>query len=137
MEKDSAERMDELVRQKLEGRSYTEIRTELEESGLSSGEINTLLRKVDEKVLEQAVKEGIRDKAGQWYRIGLVLAVLGLLLTIAFNLGAVLQSFPPFAVYSPFMAGIILMFYGRIAQRHKPEEKSEGTGAIRRKRPFK
>lgn len=137
MEKNSVERIEELVRQKLEGRSYTEIRTELEESGLSSDEINTLLRKVDEKVLEEAVKEGIPDKAGQWHRIGLALAVLGLLLTIAFNLGAVLHGFPPLAVYSPFIAGILLMFYGRMVQRRKPEKKEEGTGAIRRKRPFK
>jgi hypothetical protein len=40
-------------------------------------------------------------------------------------------------VYAPFIAGILLMFYGRMMQRRQPEKKKEGTGAIRRKRPFK
>lgn len=137
MEKDSAERMEKLVRQKLEGKSYTEIRAELKESGMSSEEIATLIREVDEKVLQEAVKEGIPDKSVQWHRAGLVLAVLGLLITIAFNVGIILKSFPQVVVYAPFIAGILLMFYGRMMQRRQPEKKKEGTGAIRRKRPFK
>ena len=137
MEKVSDDRIEELVRQKLEGKSYTEIRAELKESGMFSEEVDRLIRKVDEKVLQEAVKAGIPDKSVQWYRAGLVLAVLGLLLTIAFNLDLILKSFPPLVVYAPFIAGILLMFYGRIMQRRQPEKKKEGTGAIRRKRPFK
>jgi len=137
MEKDSAERIEELVRQKLDGKSYTEIQSKLKDSGLSPEEIKDLLRKVDEKVLEEAVKEGIPDKAGQWYKTGLVLAILGLLLTIASNLGVILKNFPPIAVYSPFIVGILLMFYAKKKQGLRPEENKEGTGAIRKKRPFK
>lgn len=137
MEKVSIDRIDELVRQKLEGKSYTKIRAELNESGMSSEEIDTLIRKVDEKVLQEAVKAGTPNKAVQWHRAGLVLAVLGLLLTIAFNLGFILKSFPAVVVYTPFIAGILLMFYGRMMQRPQPEKKKEGTGAIRKKRPYK
>jgi len=137
METDSPERIEELARQKLGGKSYTEIRAELKESGLSPEEIGILLIKVDEKVLEGAVSTGTPDKSGQLYRVGLVLAVTGLIITIAFNTGIILQSVPPFAVYAPFVAGIVLMFYGRMMQRRPIEKKKEGTGAIRRKRPFK
>ncbi len=137
MEKESAERMEKLVRQKLEGKSYTEIRAELKASGMSSEEIAALIREVDEKVLQEAVKEGTPEKSMQWYRGGLVLAVLGLLLTIAFNVGLILKNVHPLVVYAPFIAGILLMFYGRMMQRRQPEKKKEGTGAIRRKRPFK
>lgn len=137
MEKVSVDKIEELVRQKLEGKSYTKIRAELKESGMSSEEIDTLIRKVDEKVLLEAVKAETQDTAVQWHRAGLVLAVLGLLLTIAFNLGFILKSFPPIVVYAPFIAGILLMFYGRMMQRRQPEKKKEGTGAIRKKRPYK
>jgi hypothetical protein len=137
MEMNSHKRIDELVRQKLEGKSYTEIRAELKESGLTPEEISMLLRKVDEKVLEGAISAGTPDKSRQLYRAGLILAVAGLIITILFNAGSILQNFPPFAVYSSFVAGIVLMFYGRMMQRRPNEKEKEGTGAIRRKRPYK
>lgn len=134
---DSPERIEELSKQKLGGKSYTEIRTELKESGLSQQEISVLLKKVDEKVLKGAVSAGTPDKLGMLYKAGLVLAVTGLIISIAFNASIILQSFPPIAVYTPFVSGIVLMFYGRMMQRRPAEKKKEGSGAIRRKRPFK
>lgn len=133
----SHKRIEELARQKLEGKSYTEIRAKLKESGLTPEEMSLLLRKVDEKVLEEAISARTRDKSRQLYRAGLILAVAGLIITILFSVGNILQNFPPFAVYSPFVAGIVLMFYGRMMQRRPIEKEKEGTGAIRRKRPYK
>ena len=137
MEKDLKKLIEELAKEKLGGTSYGEIRAELKESGMSPDEIKRLIRQVDERVLAEAVSHVQADKARQWYRVGLVLAVAGLALSIAFNAGILLRGLPPLAVYTPFLAGILLMFYGRLLQRRKPDTEQKGPGPIRRKRPYK
>ena len=97
----------------MEGKSYSSIRDELAESGMNDGEISSLIRQVDERVLGETVKQGDRDRAQQWYRTGLILAVIGLILSIAYNAGIILAYLPALLIYSPFFAGILVMFYGR------------------------
>ncbi len=137
MEKDLEKRIEELAREKLEGKSYSEIRTELGETGMSAEDINHLLRQVDERVLIDAVSEATPNKAQQWYRGGMIIAVVGLALSIAFNAGFILRNLPPIVIYAPFLAGILLMFYGRFLQRRPPAEEKKGLGPIRKKRPYK
>ena len=137
MSTDSESRIEELAREKMEGKSYSSIRNELAESGMNDGEISSLLRQVDERVLGETVKQGDRDRAQQWYRTGLILAVIGLILSIAYNAGIILAYLPALLIYSPFFAGILVMFYGRSLRKKLPASTDKGTGAIRRKRPFK
>ena len=137
MHTDSDERIEQLVRDKLEGKSYTEIREELRNSGMKPEEISRLIRQVDERVLSEAVDQGSRKRSQQWYRWGLVLAVAGLILTIGYNAGMIKTSLPALAVYSPFLAGILLMFYAKMSQRKSPGNKPQEPGPIRKKRPFK
>ena len=137
MSTDSEIRIEELAREKMEGKSYSSIRNELAESGMNDGEISSLLRQVDERVLGETVKQGDRDRAQQWYRIGLILAVIGLILSIAYNAGIILAYLPALLIYSPFIAGILVMFYGRSLRKKQSASTENGTGAIRRKRPFK
>lgn len=129
-------RIEELAREKLGGKSYSEIREELKSEGMAAVEISKLIRQVDEKVLKETLEQGSQEKIQQWYRWGLVLAVAGLILSIGYNAGMILSRFPALLVYSPFLAGILLMFYGRMQQRKKPDPKG-GPGAIRKKRPYK
>ena len=133
----SESRIEELAREKMEGKSYSSIRDELEESGMNDGEISSLLRQVDERVLGETVKQGDRDRAQQWYRTGLILAVIGLILSIAYNAGIILAYLPALLIYTPFFAGILVMFYGRSLRKKQSASTDIGTGAIRRKRPFK
>ena len=133
----SESRIEELAREKMEGKSYSSIRNELAESGMNDGEISSLLRQVDERVLGETVKQGDRDRAQQWYRTGLILAVIGLILSIAYNAGIILAYLPALLIYSPFFAGILVMFYGRSLRKKQSASTDNGTGAIRRKRPFK
>jgi len=137
MEKDLDKLIEELAEEKLKGYSYSEIRAELKESGMKPDEISKLIRQVDEKVLAAAVSGTQPDKAKQWYRVGLILAIGGLALSIGFNAGLLLRNLPPLAVYIPFLAGILLMFYGRLLQRRKPAAEQKGPGPIRKKRPYK
>ena len=130
-------RIETLVREKLGGKSYTTIRSELEDSGMSDGDIKELIRQVDELVLGEAVKKVSQDRAQQWYRSGMVLAVIGLILSIAYNAGIILKNFPALLIYSPFIAGILVMFYGRFLQRRQSTPTDSGTGAIRSRRPYK
>ena len=133
----SESRIEELVREKMEGKSYSSIRKELAESGMSEVEIKDLIRQVDEQVLSETVRQGSRDRAQQWYRIGLILAVIGLILTIAYNAGIIFENLPAVLMYSPFFVGILVMVYGRFLQRKQSAPPDTGTGAIRRKRPYK
>jgi len=137
MEENPENMIEALARQKLEGRSYSEIRAELLDSGLSGTEVSNLIRQVDEKVLEETVTVSRTDIAGQLYRVGLVFAIGGLILSIIFNLGLVAVNLPALAVYAPFIAGILLMFYGRMLQRKKSPAQAKGPGPIRSRRPFK
>lgn len=133
----SKEEIEQLSRQKLEGKSYSELRADLANSGLSTEEVSKRIRQVDEIVLKAETEQKHSAKARQWHRIGMVLAVCGLLISIAFNVGFILTGFPPWLVYSPFFAGILLMFYGRKQQRKQPELYKKGPGRIRSKRPYK
>ncbi|MFH0759457.1 MAG: hypothetical protein V2B15_19375 [Bacteroidota bacterium] len=130
-------RIEELARQKLEGKSYSEIRADLLASGLSGTEVSSLIRQVDNKVLQSAVEGNRADRASKLYRVGLVVAIGGLVLSIMFNLGLIAVNLPAMAVYAPFIAGILLMFYGRMQQRKQPQAQAKGPGPIRSRRPFK
>lgn len=130
-------RIEELVREKIDGKSYSTIREELSESGMTAGEISSLIRQVDEKVLSESAKQGDRERAQQWYRFGLILAVTGLILSIVYNAGIIFENLPALLLYSPFFAGILVMFYGRAIKRKQSAPPDKGPGAIRKRRPYK
>lgn len=130
-------RIENLVREKMGGKSYSTIREELSRSGMSDEEISKLIRQVDERVLSETVKAGGKVKVQQWYRIGLILAIAGLVLSIAYNAGLILKGIPAMLAYSPFLTGILIMLYARTLQRRKSDPPDTGTGAIRKRRPYK
>lgn len=137
MEKLSEDNLEELVQQKLEGDSYAQIRSRLTEKGLSEEEIRMIIREVDERVLRAEIDQGNRENTKSWYRIGLALAVAGLLCTIGSNAGWFFKGTPRWIVYSPFFAGILLMYYGRRLQQKQSDPFEKGSGRIRKKRPYK
>jgi len=137
MNSSSENRIEELARQKMAGKSYSTIRKELSESGMTAGEINDLIREVDERVLSETVKQGKPDRSRQWYRFGFILALIGQVLSIALNAGLLFENLPALLIYSPFFAGILVMAYGKLLQRKQSAPADPGTGAIRRKRPYK
>ena len=137
MEKDSDPRIEDLTLEKLNGKPYSKIREELKASGMAPEEINTLIRLVDEKVLRETLEQGDKQRKPQWYLWGLILAVAGLLLSIAYKAGLILSGQPALAVYAPFVAGILLMFYGRMLQRKKTDPIPKRPGPIRKRRPYK
>ena len=99
--------------------------------------IGKLIRQVDAKVLEAEVSGSAADRAQQWYLSGLFLAIAGLALSVAYNAGWILQGISALLVYSPFLLGILLMFYGKTLKRRAPKKEEKGPGAIRKKRPYK
>jgi len=130
-------RIEKLVGEKMGGKSYSTIRGELTEAGMSDEEIRTLLRQVDERVLSETVKQGGRIKTRQYYRAGLFLALIGLVLSIAYNAGILLRGLPAWLAYSPFFAGIVIMIYARALQRKQSVPPDDGSGPIRKRRPYK
>lgn len=131
------DRIDALVGEKMAGKSYSTIRKELSVQGMSDEEISSLIRQVDERVLNEIVKQGGRQKIQQWYRTGLALAIAGLILSIAYNAGIVLERFPAWLAYTPFLCGIVLMIYARVLQRKRSGPTDDNIGPIRKRRPYK
>jgi hypothetical protein len=125
------------ARRKLEGESYTSIRKELAGSGLTGEEINETVRLIDKKVLQAEVYQGNISRSRQWYSIGLTLAIVGLLLTFGSSRGYILTGIPKIVVYSPFFAGILIMFYARMLRRRQQDPLDSRESRIKRKRPFK
>ncbi len=137
MQKDADHRLEELTRAKLDGKTYSAIREELSASGMAEEEIGRLIRKVDERVLKETVEQGTLLRTQQWLRWGLILAVAGLLLTIAYRSGMILSQLPSMLIYAPFVAGILLMLYGRMLQKKIQSPTPRGPSPIRKKRPYK
>ena len=137
MKKTGESIIEELVRRKMAGTSYSIIRSELSESGFSAEEISRLIRKVDERVLEETMHQGRLGKGRQWYLFGLILAVAGVVLTIAYKAGMIFSSLPALLIYSPFFAGILVMLYGRSLLRKQGSPEQKDPGAIRKRRPYK
>lgn len=136
MDRDSESRIEELAREKLDGKSYTKIREELRASGMEEEEIGRLIRLADERVLKETLEQGERQRSPSYYRWGLFLAVSGLILSILYNAGLIWPRLPAWVAYSPFLAGILLMFYARMKQRKKSAAASRDLGPIRRRRPY-
>ena len=130
-------RIHRLAREKMEGKSYSTIRKELAEAGMDNEGISRLIRQVDDRVLRETVLQGSRQKVQNWYRTGLILAIAGLVISIAYNGGILLKGLPAWLAYSPFLAGIVLMIYARTLQRKKSDPPDDGTGPIRKRRPYK
>ena len=137
MEKPSVQIIQDLVQQKLEGESYSQIRSSLSDQGFNEDEIKSIVRRVDEQVLRAEIDQGNRNKAKSWNQIGLVFAVVGLVLTIGNKAGWILMGTSRWVVYSLFFAGILLMLYGRSLQRKIFDPFAKGPGNIRKKRPYK
>ena len=136
-DRSDTETIEILAREKLEGKSYGEIRTALREKGLNEEEIRRLIRRVDERVLEETLRGRQADRTRQWYRGGLGLAVTGLGISVAFNAGWILAGWPAWMVYAPFLAGIALMFYSKSFLGKNKKDAEKGPGPIRRNRPYK
>ena len=117
MEKLPEREIEKYAQQKLEGRSYSEIRTQLRESGLSDAEVREAIQLIDEKVLQSESGRESQKQARRVYWAGLALAVVGLLISIAYNAGVFLTGWNRLIVYAPFFIGIVLMFYARRLQR--------------------
>lgn len=133
----SESKIEELAREKIAGKSYSTIRKELLESGMAEEEISSLIRQVDQKVLSEATTLGDRKRAQQWYRAGFVLALVGLILTIAYNSGNLFENLPALVLYAPFFAGILVMIYGKAILRKQNPSTERDPGAIRKRRPYK
>jgi hypothetical protein len=129
--------IEELVQRKLDGESYTVLRAELGERGLNEKEIRLAVRKIDEKVLDAELHTKPRKKSNQWYRVGIFIATLGLIITLGANRGIILEGIPKWIVYAPFFAGIVMMLIGRYAKPRSSNYQDTVPGPIRRKRPFK
>jgi len=137
MEKLPESTIEEYVQQKLAGRSYSEIKSQLRKSGLSDTEIREAIRSIDERVLQAEIKRVNRKRSRQIYWVGITLAIVGLVITLGNNAGLILVGWTKLIVYSPFFAGIILMIYARSLQRKQDGQHGDTPGKIRSKRPNK
>ena len=129
--------IEQLAQQKIENKSYTQIKLHLKEAGLTETEIKEALKAIDEKVLQAEINRGPFRRSRQIYWSGLILAIAGLLITLGSNAGIILPELSKLVLYAPFFTGIVLLAYARMLQRNHPDPFKKGPGRIKSKRPKK
>jgi len=77
--------LEDMVKQKLEGESYSQIKAELAKLGFSQKDISEAMNMIDDKVLRAEIEHVSLGRSKQFYRVGLILAVIGLVFTIGNN----------------------------------------------------
>jgi len=103
---------EEYLTKKKEGHSFSEIRKELKVKGLTDEQVKVVIRSIDNKIIKEEVNKSNRSTRRQIIFMGLVLTLIGLLITIGtytgfINIG---QSF--ILSYGPIFGGIGLIGVG-------------------------
>ncbi len=121
----SEEYIQELVRRKLEGESYSSIRKDLENKQLDESKVRELIRYIDDAVLKQETDKAKRIRAGEIKTIGIIVAAAGVVITLGSILGLINTGGYIIITYGPLLSGLGLWGYGDISRQRK-------TGKIRR-----
>ena len=112
--------------------TFDKIRPLLEEQGLDELRIKQIVRKVDDEIQQALLAKSNSSSADQVIRIGVILLVIGAVLTIGsvvglFSLG---NSYLAIFAYGTLIAGVALIVGG--LRRKKKKNLSQGSDALNR-----
>ena len=98
---------------------FSDLRETLEHQGLESDEITTVVRLVDNKVLQAAKIEAENDVGKNIFYIGLFLTIMGLILTIGTLTGLIDLNGIGIIAYGPIAGGLIIAMIGKAKMDRK------------------
>ncbi|HEY5917729.1 MAG TPA: hypothetical protein VIU13_10025 [Chryseolinea sp.] len=111
--------------------TFDKIRPMLEERGLDELRIKQIVRKVDDEIQQALVTKSTSSSVDQVIRIGVILLVVGAVLTIGSFAGlfSLQQSYLVIFAYGPLIAGLVLIVGG---VRRKKKNLTQGSDTLNR-----
>ena len=111
--------------------TFDKIRPMLEERGLDELRIKQIVRKVDDEIQQALVTKSTSSSVDQVIRIGVILLVIGAVLTIGSFAGlfSLQQSYLVIFAYGPLIAGLVLIVGG---VRRKKKNLTQGSDTLNR-----
>src|SRR5688572_11198789 len=112
--------------------TFDKIRPTLEERGLDELRIKQIVRKVDDEIQQALLTKSTSSSADQVIRIGVILLVIGAVLTIGSFAGlfSLQKSYLSIFAYGSLIAGLVLIVGG--LRRKKKKNLSHGSDALNR-----
>ena len=98
---------------------FSHLRKTLEDQGLESDEINIVVGQVDKKVTQAAQIKAVNDNGKNLFYGGLILAALGLILTVGTFTGLINIKRFGILAYGPIAGGLIMAMIGKSQKNRK------------------
>lgn len=92
---------------------FSDLRKTLENQGLESDEVNVVVRQVDKRAMRAAQMKEINTNGKNLLYGGLILAILGLILTIGTYTGLIDLEGIGILAYGPIASGLIIAMVGK------------------------
>jgi hypothetical protein len=130
--------------QRLSDRKFEiyQVRKELEQQNVDEAEIKIIVRAVDDEIQRRLHTRSSKDYAGEFIRFGVVLMVIGGLITVASLTDLINTGNFLFVTYGPFFVGLSMLLVGLFKKANKkindntiiPEDKPNESRRISLKR---
>ncbi|RKD86032.1 hypothetical protein [Mangrovibacterium diazotrophicum] len=101
----SKELYDKYLVLKQEGMSFGEIRSRLASEGVAEEDIRVIIRLIDNQILRGDVKKSRNQKARELIAVGLVISVVGIIVTLGTYLGYINTGNSYLVAYGPVLGG--------------------------------
>lgn len=122
MNDNKSELIEKYAQQKLEGKSFSEIRNELKSINLTQDEINALIKEIDSEVLKREV-ENINEESGkEKLIIGYALLVIGLIITTLMYLGVINARLIYILGFGPILVGFYMVYKAKNKKKEEPKK---------------
>jgi hypothetical protein len=101
-----------------------DVRRELEHQKVPEEEIKIIVRAVDDELQNRLLNKNQSDSTTNFIRIGIILMVIGVVITVA-SLARVIDTGGKFVLaYGPFIGGLSIILVGLIKRKKKRAENS-------------
>ena len=118
-----------------------QVRKELEQQNVDEAEIKLIVRAVDDEIQRRLHTRNSKDYAGEFIRFGVILMIIGGLITAASLLHLVNTKNLLFLAYGPFFIGLSILLVGLFKRANKKANDAttipEGNPNDKRKISFK
>ena len=122
MNDNKSELIEKYAQQKLEGKSFSEIRNELKSINLTQDEINALIKEIDSEVLKREVENVNNEDGKEKLIIGYVLLIIGLIITTLMYLGIINAKFIYILGFGPILVGFYMVYKAKYKKKEEPKK---------------
>jgi hypothetical protein len=92
---------------------FSKLRKTLEEKNIAKGEVDIIVPFIDKKIIRAAEVKADREKGKNMFYGGLILAIIGLVLSVGTSTGLIDLSGLGIIAYGPIAGGLITAMIGK------------------------